>query len=185
MADSHPLKIPWDIDVALLTLSYYAFGFYAKKMIKQVHAAISMLSVAFSIGLVICGLFGLFYYSINIKYGTCSHLLMDLVVPIVISVALLSISQRCSHFKTCNAFAILGKYSLPVMYIHLPVNIILHNYFNYNYGYLYFTLIGLAIPTLAGLIFDRFQLTRMLLLGCADTQVISEKITSWRLIRNI
>lgn len=185
MADTHPLKIPWDIDVALLTLSYYAFGFYAKKMIKQVHAAISMLSVAFSIGLVICSLFGLFYYSINIKYGTCSHLLMDLVIPIVISVALLSISQRCSYFKTGNVFSILGKYSLPVMYLHLPVNIILHNYFNYNYGYLSFALIGLVIPTLAGLIFDRFQLTRILLLGCSDTPVIPERIFNWRLIRNI
>jgi fucose 4-O-acetylase-like acetyltransferase len=110
---------------------------------------------------------------------------MDLVIPIVISVALLSISQKCSHFKTGNVFTILGKYSLPVMYLHLPVNIVLHNYFNYNYGYLSFALIGLAIPTLAGLIFDRFQLTRILLLGCSDTPVISERISNWRLIRNI
>ncbi|MFA4884780.1 MAG: acyltransferase family protein [Desulfotomaculaceae bacterium] len=181
IADTHPLKIPWDIDVALLTLSYYAFGFYAKKMIKHVHAAVSTLSVAFSIGLLICGLFGLFSYSINIKYGTCSHLLMDLVIPIVMSVALLSISQKCSHL-TGNVFAILGKYSLPVMYLHLPVNIILHNYLNYNYGYLSFALIGLVIPTLAGLIFDRFQLTKILLLGCSDIPFIPERILSWRTI---
>ena len=128
---------------------------------------------------------------------TCQLLIPYLSFLIIIVTVEFYLGNRCfdaykvassfslNFFPGGKFFAILGKYSLPVMYLHLPVNIILHNYFNYNYGYLSFALIGLVIPTLAGLIFDHFQLTRILLLGCSDIPVIPERIFSWRIIRNI
>jgi fucose 4-O-acetylase-like acetyltransferase len=179
IAETRQIMVPWDIDVAMLTLAYYAFGFYAKDVLKKLNTVITAASISFTALLIFLSALGLFSYSINVKYGTCSNLILDLVVPITISVALFALSQKCSSFKAAGILAILGKYSLPIMYLHLPVNIILHNYYNIIFGPLTFVLIGLAVPTVLGIIFDRFWVTKLLLLGCARPLPFPEGIFSW------
>lgn len=180
IAETRQIMVPWDIDVAMLTLTYYAFGFFAKDVLKNLNTVITAASTAFTMFLIFIGALGLFSYSINVKYGTCSNLISDLIVPITISVALFALSQKCSSFKAAGVLAILGKYSLPIMYLHLPVNIILHNYYNIIYGPLAFVLIGLAVPTVLGIIFERFWLTNLLLMGCFSPLPVPERIFSWR-----
>jgi fucose 4-O-acetylase-like acetyltransferase len=181
IALTNQVRIPWNIDVALFTLTYYAFGYFARNILVHLNARVSAASIAVTAVLVLCGAMGLFKYSINLKYGTYSYLILDLTVPIVISTALFAVSQIISSFKASYVLALLGKYSLPIMYLHLPVNIILHNYYNYTYGALTFVLIGLAAPALlAVLIFERFRLTKILLLGHARLLPVPEIIFSWR-----
>jgi len=174
-------RIPWNIDVALFTLTYYAFGFFARDVLKNLNARISAASIAVTAALILCGAMGLFKYSINLKYGTYDNLILDLTIPIVISIALFAVSQKLASHKASDVLALLGKYSLPIMYLHLPVNIILHNYYNYNYGVFAFVLIGLAVPVvLAVLIFERFWATKILLLGYARPLPVPEAIFNWR-----
>ena len=181
IALTNQIRIPWNIDVALFTLTYYAFGFFARDVLKNLNARISAASITVTAALILCGAMGLFKYSINLKYGTYDNLILDLTVPIVISTALFAVSQMISSFKAANILSLLGKYSLPIMYLHLPVNIILHNYYNYNYGVLAFILIGLAVPAvLAVLIFEQFGVTKILLLGYARPLPVPETIFNWR-----
>jgi len=180
IAFTNQYVIPWNIDVALFALAYYAFGFYAREVLKRVNTTVTAASAAVSVALIFYGLLGLFKYSINLKYGTYSTLLMDLSVPIVMSVVLIACSQKCTAFIAGNTLALLGRYSLPIMYLHLPVNIILHNYYNYTYGPIAFVLIGLAVPAvLAALLLERFWFTRVLLLGFTGPLHLPEKINSW------
>lgn len=174
------IMVPWNIDVALFTLAYYAFGYFAKDVLRRLNTAISAASVTFTAFLVILGAMGVFSYSINVKYGTYNNMLLDLTVPVTISVALFAISQNIASFRAAEPLAVLGKYSLPIMYLHLPVNIILHNYYNIIFGPLVFILVGLAAPTVLGVICDRFRLTKMLLLGQAGPLPVPENFFSWR-----
>jgi fucose 4-O-acetylase-like acetyltransferase len=172
--------IPWNIDVAMFALAYYSFGFYAREVLKHVNTTVTAASAAISIALIFYGMMGLFKYSINLKYGTYSTLLLDLTVPIIMSIALIACSQKCAAYRAGNTLALLGRYSLPIMYLHLPVNIILHNYYNFTYGPAAFVLIGLAVPAvLAALLFDRFWLTRLLLLGFIGPLHLPDRMHCW------
>lgn len=174
IAETRQIIVPWDIDVSMLTLAYYAFGFFARDVLKHLNTAVSAAAAALTGSLVFLNTLGLFSYSLNVKYGTCSNLILDLIVPITMSAALFAASQRCSSFRAAGILSVLGKYSLPIMYLHLPVNIILHNYYNYNCGPLAFILIGLAVPTVLGIMSERFWVTKLLLLGSARTLPVPE-----------
>ncbi|MFX4261543.1 acyltransferase family protein [Pelotomaculum propionicicum] len=180
IAETRQIIVPWDIDVAMLTLTYYAFGFFARDVIKRLNNILSAASITFTAVLTFLSVLELFSYSINVKYGTCSNLILDLIVPVTISVALFAVSQKCSSSRASDILVTLGKYSLPIMYLHLPVNIILHNYYNIIFGPFYFVLIGLAVPTVLGILFERFWLTNLLLMGCLSPLPVPERIFSWR-----
>ncbi|OPX90076.1 MAG: Acyltransferase family protein [Pelotomaculum sp. PtaB.Bin104] len=161
---THNIMVPWDIDVTLLTLVYYSIGYYGKKILDEITPFISYASIALASSLIICGWMGLINYIINVKYLTCDHMLLDLIIPTVISVAIFSISQLCSNLSFSKFLGILGSYSLPIMYLHLPFNIIAHQYI--NNGPFIFAMIGLLIPTtLSYCVLERFRITQLCLLG--------------------
>lgn len=164
LLQTRSIPVPWDIDVALLTLVYYAIGYYGKKVLDGMTPLLSFASIALALALIGCGRLGLVHYSINVKYLTCDHLLLDLFIPTLISVAIFSVSQLCARLGPAKYLGLLGFYSLPIMYLHLPLNIIAHQYI--NNGPLVFTVIGLFIPpVLSYCVLERFRLTKLCLLG--------------------
>ncbi|MDF9409732.1 acyltransferase family protein [Pelotomaculum isophthalicicum JI] len=161
---THQIIIPWDIDVTLLTLAYYSIGYYCKKALGKLSPFIALVSVSLSIMLIILGRAGLINYSINVKYLTCDHIVLDLIIPIVITVAIFAVCQQFSRVNILKYIGALGNYSLPIMYLHLPFNIIAHQYF--NNGPVLFLMIGLFIPfILSYFALERFRITQLCLLG--------------------
>ncbi|MEN6462989.1 MAG: acyltransferase family protein [Syntrophomonas sp.] len=161
--DPMAVMIPWNADVALITLSYYAFGYFGKNFLKTITpgqcVGISLLPLL----LIILHLNGCYSYKLDLKYLNYTHIIQDLVVPITMTTVLCGISSAISKISSKYSTTI-GNRTMPIMYMHIPLNEALYKFI--MQGSLTYTIIGVLIPVLISkFIFERFALTRLLFLG--------------------
>jgi fucose 4-O-acetylase-like acetyltransferase len=164
---SHPLFVPWDLDVALMALSYYAIGYYCKKPLANISVWVTLAAAAVSGLLIAVNCRGWMNYVLNMKFVIYQHLLLDLLIPMVMTVALLGISQVLARSRGVGwVVAMMGNAALPVVYLHVPINTVLLIEYHYHYGNAAAALIGFVGPIIISkLIFERFSLTRYLFQG--------------------
>ncbi|ASA23054.1 acyltransferase family protein [Paenibacillus donghaensis] len=162
-------NLPWNMDVSLLALTYYAIGYYGKKTIPRLIAS----SAALPLLLVLSsGLFwlqgaGVISYSLNLKYKEYDALVLDLLIPVVISLTICAavylLSKRLP--RPMSSLGNLGRNTITIMYLHLPVNYALKHLFGVDYGLVPFTLLGVGLPLLVAAGVGRFPLLSKLYLG--------------------
>ena len=163
---SHPPLVPWNLDVALIAVVYYAIGYFCKKLLAEISLRVTLAAVALSVLLIAVDYRGLMNYVLNLKYVVYQHLLLDLLIPMIMAVALLGISQVLARSRLGRAVTLMGNIALPVVYLHVPINTVLLVEYRYHYGNVAAVLIGFVTPIiLSKLIFDRFSLTRYLFQG--------------------
>lgn len=154
--------VPWNIDVSLIALSYLAFGYYGKKLI--ISDKIAFGSFLASILLLIAFKFRVFEFTLNLKSVYYQDLFLDLMIPIVFSLAIFGISRWIKNVLLLKLLAFAGTLSIPIMYMHTTLNRLIQSYFEYG-SYIY-TFIGVLIPILmVVIIFKRFAITELLFLG--------------------
>ena len=103
---------------------------------------------------------------LNLKYVIYQHLLLDLLIPVVMIIALLGISQVCARSRLGHIATLLSNAALPVVYLHVPINTVLLIEYHYHYGNAVAVLIGFVVPViLSKLIIERFSLTQFLFQG--------------------
>jgi fucose 4-O-acetylase-like acetyltransferase len=163
---SHPPLVPWNLDVALIAVVYYAIGYFCKKLLADISLRVTLAAVTLSVLLIAVDYRGLMNYVLNLKYVVYQHLLLDLLIPMVMAVALLGMSQVLARSRLRRAVTLMGNVALPVVYLHVPINTVLLVEYHYRYGNVVAALIGLVTPIiLSKLVFDRFSLTRYLFQG--------------------
>jgi len=178
LVDPKALIIPWNADVALLCLSYFAFGFYGKNLLKTITPGqwmgISLLPLLF----VILQLKSYYSYNLDLKYLKYTHIILDFIIPITMTIVLCGISRAIP--KILSKYSnMIGSRTMSIMYIHVPLNEALYKVF--THGSLSYIIIGVLIPVLMNkFIFERFALTRLLFLGIKPSpknvfQVVIEK----------
>ncbi|KUP20458.1 acyltransferase family protein [Paenibacillus sp. DMB5] len=149
-----PLKnfnLPWNIDVALLAVTYYAIGYYGKKAIP---ALISRFYVLLLL-LPLCGFVlwlerrGVISYSLDMKYKVYDALVLDLALPLLISLTICAAVFQLSKRLPLGFMGRLGRNTIAIMYLHLPLNYSLKFLLGADYGLIPFTLIGVVLPLLA------------------------------------
>ena len=154
--------VPWNIDVSLIALTYLAFGYYGKKLITNNKIAIG--SFLISILLLTAYKFEFFDFTLNMKSVYYHDLLLDLMLPIIFTLAVFGISRWIKNALLLKTLANFGTLSLPIMYMHTTLNKIIQPYFEYG-SYVY-TFIGVLVPILIAVIFfERFTITQLLFLG--------------------
>ncbi|MEH7613992.1 acyltransferase family protein, partial [Gottfriedia acidiceleris] len=162
------IVVPWNMDVSLFALFYFAIGFYLKNNfnIKRLFTKeYSILFCTFTFVLVIADYYKLFNYRLDMKYHLYTNILLDLLIPTVITIAICAISFWLSKVPKMNFLSYLGVISLPVMYLHFPINIEIQKVVG-NYDWLIFSIIGVVIPVLINvLILERLSITKVLFLG--------------------
>ncbi|MBT2696336.1 acyltransferase family protein [Bacillus sp. ISL-40] len=162
------LPVPWNIDVFLIAIVYFAIGFYLNKNfnIKILFKAHNGILVnMFSIVLILADYNGFYYYSLDMKYHQYTHIILDLLIPTVMTMSICIISFWLSKVPKTKFLANLGITSLPIMYLHFPINIELEKIIG-NYGWFLFLIIGVSIPVLVNVLFlERFTITKALFLG--------------------
>ncbi|MBP2110960.1 acyltransferase family protein [Paenibacillus silagei] len=160
-------NLPWNADVSLLAITYYAIGFYGKQVIPALIRRYSALPVL----LPLCALVlllertGVLQYSLNMKYKEYTSLLLDLAVPLLISLTICAAVYRLSKLVPLDWMGSLGRNSIAIMYLHLPLNYGLKYLLGTDYGLLPFTLIGVGVPLLAANWAVRSPLLSRLYLG--------------------
>jgi uncharacterized membrane protein len=174
---SHPLLVPWDLDVALLAVAYYAIGDFCKKLLSNISPTVTLTAIFASILLITANYRGLFGYMLDMKNVVYRHSFLDLLIPVIMIIALLGISQMLARIRLGQAFTLLSNVAVPVVYLHVPINSVLRVEYHFHYGSTAAILIGFIVPViLSKLIFDRFSLTRFLLQGRVPPQLAAKTV---------
>lgn len=163
---AHPVMVPWNLDVALMAVSYYAIGYFTKKSLADIPWWVTLAAAAASALLITADYRGWIGYVLNLKYVIYNNLLLDLLIPMVMTVALLGISQVYARSRLGRAVTLMGNVALPVVYLHVPINAVLIYEYHYSYSNAAAALIGFIAPVIISkLIFERFRLTQFLFQG--------------------
>lgn len=158
---------PWNADVSLLAVTYYAIGFYGKTLIPALLRRYWALPVLLPLsGLVLLlERQGIIHYSLNMKYKEYDALVLDLVVPLMISLTICAAVYQLSKLVPLDWMGALGRNSIAIMYLHLPLNYGLKYLLGTDYGLVPFTLVGVAVPLFAAMWAMRSPVLSKLYLG--------------------
>ncbi|WP_226555911.1 acyltransferase family protein [Priestia aryabhattai] len=157
--------VPLAADVVLITIAYYAFGFYCKKLLASIPIYIQTLSLILSIAFVALQAKNILGFQFELKYVEYSNVILDFVIPISFTIFLLAISQALTKLKfTSSTLSTLGMTSLTIMYLHFPLNLFIEKFI--TYPSVVFILVGLIIPlAMEKALFQKNLLLRFLFLG--------------------
>lgn len=162
--------IPWNLDVALLALVYVAIGYYGKAQVRnwlssEEHKYDVASVIVFAVIVVFCSFnikFGFYYFDMKPVYYR--ELILAIVVPCAFGVVIARLVYWMGKRKFLNwlnrRVAFLGRTTIPIMFIHAPLNTLLLEHF--KYGRLFYVLIGVGVPVIITLIFSRFMMMRKL-----------------------
>ncbi len=161
------LPVPWNVDVALVAISYYAFGFHLRRLwAKDCRRMVGFLAGGtFLAAVLLAGdALNLYRYSLALKSLDYHNLVLDLVVPLSFSLAVFAVSKAFLSVRLAGPVALIGSVSMPIMYLHMQANLMVRQFS--DYGLVPYIIIGVLIPAVvAWVVFDRFSLTRALFLG--------------------
>jgi hypothetical protein len=160
-------NLPWNMDVSLLAVTYYAIGFYGKRAIPALISRYAALPVLLPACILVLMLerTGVIRYSLNMKYKEYDSLLLDLAVPLLISLTICAAVYRLSKLITLDWMGNLGRNTIAIMYLHLPLNYSFKYLLGMDYGLIPFTLIGVGVPLLAAAWAARYPVLSRLYLG--------------------
>lgn len=158
------IPIPWNVDVSMFALLFYAFGFYAKdlldskksKLIKILSISIKMNTV-FVIAIILSCIFiilnasGIIDYSLDLKHVMYNAVLMDLIIPIILILSTVFIIQLNLPGSVKNVLTSIGTNSLPIIFLHIPViysiDIINHLFIHMNSEFpIACIILGIVLP---------------------------------------
>ncbi|KHL94741.1 hypothetical protein QW71_16110 [Paenibacillus sp. IHB B 3415] len=162
-------NLPWNIDVALLAVTYYAIGFYGKQAIPALISRYSALLVLLPLSALVLLLerTGVIHYSLNMKYKEYESLVLDLAVPLLISLTICAAVYQLARLIPLGWMGSLGRNTITIMYLHLPLNYSLKYLLGADYGLVPFTLIGVIVPLLAAKWAMRYPVLSRFYLGKA------------------
>ncbi|WP_169864738.1 acyltransferase family protein [Sutcliffiella halmapala] len=174
------VMVPWNADVALITLSYYAIGYYSKGLLSNLVRRwyVPIIFGALSIAFVWLDYVHIINHEKDLKYKVYGEIGLDMVIPIVISVTICSLCYWISKLRVSERIGYLGKNTITIMYLHIPLNIFLQRVIDVEYGLVMYTLIGVTIPLMVSLVIRHSELLSKLYLGKLPRTTRSSSTTS-------
>jgi polysaccharide biosynthesis protein PslL len=159
--------LPWHIDAVLITIAYYALGYYMKGILSNILDKMMtlVLSAALCVMIILLDYHHVIKYSLDIKYKVYHHVFLDIFVPLVIILFITSACYWLSKISRFNVLSYLGRNTLTIMYLHISVNKFIKDFFHVDYGVLTFTLFGVVISLVIGILFKQSTLFSYLFLG--------------------
>ena len=161
--------IPWNLDVALIALVYVGIGYFHKDKIKKLLEAEAVrIDVVAGIIAVLMGIFcwvnyrdvSPFYY-FDMKPVYYRELICAVPIPCAFDFVLVRTVHWLFNIAALGGFldfvALCGRATIPIMFMHIPSN---HWQSEFNYGKLIYVVIGVGVPVLFTLLFNRVQLMR-------------------------
>ena len=84
----------WNIDVVLLTVVYFAIGYYAKSVLINITLPWLLSAITVAVGAIVANDLGFIDYHLSLKFLRYDHLLLDLIIPISFIVMIIGFFQR-------------------------------------------------------------------------------------------
>lgn len=169
------IALPLGVNLVPLGLFYFFIGHHFRERIAKPQPALILSTFVLGVGFIILNFLDFIDYQFDMKYGITNSPLLDLIIPVTFSLAIIFLSQFFEryHWKLLTD---LGKNSLIIMFLH---NDIINSieYFNISSWVVTFpvALLGsyllakvikqtklrkLFFPTLSASIFDHFIPTK-------------------------
>lgn len=154
-------------DVMFYAILFYFTGYciHRKKFIinsKRVFAG----SAAAAVFFIFMQGTGFMEYSLAMKNKTYNHWILDIVIPLTFCMAVLCFSYKFQKVCWSRYIAWVGRYSLPVMYLHIPIFYICREWITFRYSMAVLFLLSIIVPILLSvLIFEKIPLLGILFMG--------------------
>lgn len=153
-------KMPLNIDVCLLSIVYFMIGYYYKDKINLIKGKVNkfVFIICLIIFLTLINLYisGKFNFYFDMKYSHYRNFLLNIMIPLLVGYLLLTFSFIIKESYIGSILRIIGNYTIPIMYLHIPLNTYVSDLFKYRiYIYIYL-LIGILIPLMFGHICSKF-----------------------------
>jgi len=157
----------WNMDTVLVAVLYYSLGYYAKDFTVKYNSSfwLALSSALIAAFFIVLNANGFMTHEMNMKMGRLNNVFMDIIVPISFFMPVIYLSTVLTRYRIKEVLEIVGKYSIVIMYLHLPVNIFFRTVLNYDVTTFEFTCFGVVIPVMIGMLMSRAGVTRRLLLG--------------------
>ncbi|MCD8107267.1 MAG: acyltransferase family protein [Oscillospiraceae bacterium] len=159
--------IPWSLDTSLLAMVYIAIGYYNKDKILKLldrNKRYDLTACAILICLAVFCYFnyrGESFYYFDMKHVYYKELISAIMVPVLFGFVLCRIVYWVDKVEIAGKIlGQLGRMTIPVMYLHVPLNGRLQEFL--GYGSIVYIAVGIGIPVLCSLILYRFSLMRKL-----------------------
>lgn len=160
----HDIRFLWNADVVLFAIVFYSIGYLLKNNKIAVNPKVLALCSLVACMAVIFDAFGIIDYTLDMKISRYNHFLLDLLIPTSLSILVLRLSRFVEKYSFSKYLVHAGIYSLSIMYLHMPINILMDHICPRNP--LVVSVVGIVIPVLISkFIFERHYLTRLLFLG--------------------
>lgn len=172
--------LPWNIDVSLMALVYIGIGFFYKKQIKALIKENSQkYDIVAGITAILLMLFCIFnyggrrFYYFDMKPVYYKELLSAIIIPCAFGLVIVRGVHLMKNIgcldAVLNFLSLCGRATIPIMFMHVPLN-----YWrdNFGYGWITYSIIGVGVPFLFTLLFNRIPIMRKLF-GLPDLTQLS------------
>jgi hypothetical protein len=146
-----------------MAIVYFALGYYLKDIWMNVTRPWLIGGLVGSIAAVSLDWFNVIDYHLSMKFLRYEHLVLDIIIPISITLVLVGIMQRIAAKLSLTWLQKIEKHSISIMYLHIFTDILLNDYF--QYGLIGFTAFGLIIPIIVSIIIQKMVPNGKLFLG--------------------
>jgi len=171
---THKLYIPWAADVALISVFYFAIGYFVKTRIDYIKTLpvklFGVITLLLSVILVVADRYQYISYNLDLRGRTYNHIFLDFLIPVIFTTSILllgSISANIPILRTI--LSEFGKTSLIIMYLHVPIKLIIENFYHSNSVVI---TLGLLIPYVLSKVFlERVPSMSFLFLGVQSVSI--------------
>ncbi|WP_425203666.1 acyltransferase family protein [Priestia megaterium] len=154
------LKLPWAAENVPMTAFYFAIGYCLKDIISRIKTYHGLISMSIIGIIVYMEQIGLIKYELDIKAGIYNHWALDIIIPLLCAIVFLIISKWIENSFIGLGVGELGKASLSIMYLHIPIMIVLRDHIQIND--LWIATISLVSSYIIHLIMTRTSVARFL-----------------------
>lgn len=154
----------WNINVVCFSIVFFYFGYLMKKQKISINRRLIIYSMVIIITFIGLNKTTPLDYVLDMKKQQYNHFLVDILIPLCFIVILLVSSRLIERIPKIGILLItVGRSSLTIMYLHLPIMILFKNYISSNSYFI--SLICIIIPLVINRLFQQSHLTKTLLLG--------------------
>jgi polysaccharide biosynthesis protein PslL len=166
-------KLAWAANVVLVSAPIFYLGWLWQT--REIHSRWTILFPVFGLiafGSVLLGA----PLAVDMKLTNYGVPLLSLLAAACCILGIIQIARWWERIPiACLAFGLLGRTSMTILFLHLPVFVVMQDYLHIENSYLLF-LFAVLIPLAAHWFFSKFRLTRILFLGSdADVQAVFQK----------
>ena len=160
---SQTIPMVWNIDVALMAVVYFSFGYYMKSFWMNITKKWLIVGLLVSVTAIVLDNSHVIDYHLSMKFLRYDHFILDLIIPLSFTLVLVGTFQLAAAYLSFNWLQKIEKHSLTIMYLHIFTDILLNDYF--TYGIIGFTAFGLFVPIICSIIIQKFLPYGKLFLG--------------------